>query len=215
MIANLRNIVCPPGGSGCRSPSVLIQFTAVMASLFLIPTAAFEGSTYRRLFGLEGSAKACFARSLIALADWLQLWRLNCRLASMSFLATNLEDFEMEDKWKFIQTRLAEKSPANPVFVTPKTTSRTMSWRRLAFASACWRRVARRQADPPGEGCELRRRARVVARESPTLDDALSVLGADGSSTQAKTLASVWRPGRSGANTDHSCVMVSRRTESG
>ena len=39
----------------------------------------------------------------------------------MTSLATKSKDFEMEDKWKFIQTCLAKKIPVTPVFDMPKT----------------------------------------------------------------------------------------------
>merc|ERR1712038_1663599 len=145
-----------------------------LASLFLIPTAAFYGSLYRKLFGLESSAKECFARTLMAPTDWLQLWRLNCRLASMTSLATKSRDFEMEDKWKFIQTCLAKKIPVTPVFDMPKTL------------------IAKDVLEEGGMGIHVLK----------------NVLHGGRWILQVKTLATVWRAGRKGASTDHSCVMV-------
>merc|ERR1712039_634705 len=97
------------------------KMTVVLAGLFLIPFAAFVGSLWRKWKGLEDSAIECFRRTLLEPTGWFQLWRLNCRLASMVALATKSKDFDMEDKWLFIKTCMEKKIPVTPVMDMPKT----------------------------------------------------------------------------------------------
>jgi len=218
MIVNLRNVVLPTGVFGVPlSFCAWSKFNAVLASLFLIPTAAFYGSLYRKMFGLESSAKECFARSLMAPTDWLQLWRLNCRLASMTSLATKSKDFEMEDKWKFIQTCLAKKIPVTPVFDMPKTLIAKDVLEEGGLGIHVLKNVLHGGRWILQEKLDNCAAVNQLLPENPPLSTmrvltcsrgALSELGAGAGSTKAKALATVWRAGRSGANTDHSCVMV-------
>ena len=60
------------------------------------------------------------ARSLLEPRDWFQLWRLNCRLASMTALATKSGDFDMESKWNFIKGCLENGLPTTPALEMPK-----------------------------------------------------------------------------------------------
>eukprot|EP00913_Durusdinium_trenchii_P012288 g11538.t1 len=103
MLTNLRNVVLPTGIYGVPlSLWAYSRLHALVAILFVIPFAAFVGSWYRRIFGLD-FAYAFRFRSLLEPRDWFQLWRLNCRLASMTALATKSPDFDMESKWNFIK----------------------------------------------------------------------------------------------------------------
>eukprot|EP00439_Symbiodinium_sp_Y106_P056468 s546_g7.t3 len=122
MRTNLRNVVLPTGFYGLPlSVWATTRLHAVFAILFVIPTAAFWGSWYRRLKGLEASELDCYRRTLLEPRDWFQLWRLNCRLASMTALATKSSDFDNEDKWNFIKGCLANKLPTTPALPSPKT----------------------------------------------------------------------------------------------
>merc|ERR1712050_80681 len=113
MRTNLRNVVLPTGLYGIPlSICVLNKMTVVLTGLLLIPFSAFVGSLWRKWKGLEDSASECFRRTLLEPTDWFQLWRLNCRLASMVALATKSKDFDMEDKWLFIKTCM-EKYPSD------------------------------------------------------------------------------------------------------
>merc|ERR1712038_391975 len=189
-----------------------------LASLFLIPTAAFYGSLYRKLFGLESSAKECFARTLMAPTDWLQLWRLNCRLASMTSLATKSRDFEMEDKWKFIQTCLAKKIPVTPVFDMPKTLIAKDVLEEGGLGIHVLKNVlhgGRWILQEKLENCDVVKELLPEGAPLSTMrvltgsHGALDSLGSNaGQGIEVKTLATVWRAGRQGASTDHSCVMV-------
>merc|ERR1712056_47202 len=77
--------------------------------------AAFVGSLWRKWKCLENSASECFRRTLLEPTEWFQLWRLNCRLASMVALATKSKDFDMEDKWLFIKTCMEKNIPVTPM----------------------------------------------------------------------------------------------------
>eukprot|EP00438_Fugacium_kawagutii_P006432 Skav208831 [mRNA] locus=scaffold1193:4457:28059:+ [translate_table: standard] len=123
MRTNLRNVVLPTGFFGMPlSIWAYSRLHAVVAILFVLPTAAFVGSWYRRIFGMD-SAYVCFKRTLFEPRDWFQLWRLNCRLASMTAYAIHdkTKDFEREDKWNFIKGCLDNNLPTTPALDVPKT----------------------------------------------------------------------------------------------
>merc|ERR1711972_712609 len=219
MQTNLRNVVLPTGLYGIPlSICVLNKMTVVLAGLFLIPFAAFWGSLWRRLRGLEDSACACFRRTLLEPTDWFQLWRLNCRLASMVALATKSSDFEMEDKWKFIKTCLDMGIAVTPVYDMPKTLiakdvleeggmgihvlKNVMHGGRWILQEKLENCQAVKDLLPEGAPLST---MRVLTGSLGALKDLNSRAGEN---VKVKTLASVWRAGRKGANTDHSCVMV-------
>lgn len=219
MRTNLRNVVLPTGFYGMPlSIWALTRLHAVVAILFVIPTAAFFGAWYRRLLGMD-SAYDCFTRTLFDPRDWFQLWRLNCRLASMTALATKSSDFEMEDKWNFIKGCYDNNLPTTPALELPKTL------------------VAKDVNEEGGMGIHVLKNvlhggnwllqekllnhpdvAKLLPKESPLSTmrvvtgsyGALKLLGAsvDKNKKLCTSLCAVWRAGREGASTDHSCVMV-------
>lgn len=219
MQTNLRNVVLPTGLYGIPlSICVLNKTTVVLTGLFLIPFAAFVGSLWRKWKGLEDSASECFRRTLLEPTDWFQLWRLNCRLASMVALATKSKDFDMEDKWLFIKTCLEKKIPVTPVMDMPKTLIAKdvneeggMGIHVLKNVLHGGRWILQEKLDNCDavnqllpEGAPLST-MRVLTGSHGALDS----LGSNaGRGIKVKTLATVWRAGRQGASTDHSCVMV-------
>ena len=67
----------------------------------------------------------------------MQLGRVNCRLASTASLAEMSKVFKMEDKWEFIQTRLAKKIPLTTALDMPKSLITKDDSRRVVWASTC------------------------------------------------------------------------------
>lgn len=219
MLTNLRNVVLPTGVYGVPlSLWARTRAHAIFAIVFVIPLAAFCGSWWRKWRGLEHSATECFRRSLLAPTDWFQLWRLNCRLASMTALASKSKQFEMEDKWTFIRTCLDKKIPVTPVMDHPVTLIAKdvleeggMGIHVLKNVLHGGRWILQEKLD----NCEAVNA--LLPPQSPLStmrvltgsDGALSAMGANtGKPVTTKVLCTVWRAGRQGANTDHSCVMV-------
>jgi len=219
MLTNLRNVVLPTGIYGVPlSLWARTRVHTIFAILFVLPTAAFVGGWYRKWHGLDTSASKCFRRSLLAPTDWFQLWRLNCRLASMTALATKSADFELEDKWKFIKSCMDKKIPVTPVMDQPVTL------------------VAKDVLEEGGMGIHVLQNVlhggRWILQEKLSNCDAVKQLlpekaplstmrvltGSMGAlkdlgspcvrRPKAFCLATVWRAGRQGASTDHSCIMV-------
>merc|ERR1712066_858172 len=203
---------------GPLSICVLNKATVVLAGLFLIPFAAFVGSLWRKWNGLEDSASECFRRTLLEPTDWFQLWRLNCRLASMVALATKSSDFEMEDKSKFIKTCMDKNIPVTPVMDMPKTLIAKdvleeggMGIHVLKNVLHGGRWILQEKLENCDDVKELLPEGAPLStmRVLTGSHGALDSLGSHGGQgIQVKTLATVWRAGRQGASTDHSCVMV-------
>eukprot|EP00442_Polarella_glacialis_P009705 CAMPEP_0115160408 /NCGR_PEP_ID=MMETSP0227-20121206/70796_1 /TAXON_ID=89957 /ORGANISM="Polarella glacialis, Strain CCMP 1383" /LENGTH=492 /DNA_ID=CAMNT_0002572317 /DNA_START=75 /DNA_END=1550 /DNA_ORIENTATION=+ len=214
MLTNLRNVVMPTGVYGVPLSELVARsrLHAVAAALVLIPFAAFIGSIYRRCRGLEASASACFARSLLAPRDWLQLWRLNCRLASMTALASQSKDFDLEDKWVFIKACQANGIPVTPVMDMPVTlVAKDVNEEgglKNVMHGGQW--ILQEKL----ENCAALNK--LLPKEAPLSTmrvvtgsrGALSLLGVPGKQEKAKSFCTVWRAGRAGAATDHSSVMM-------
>ncbi|CAK0855461.1 unnamed protein product, partial [Prorocentrum cordatum] len=218
MLTNLRNVAVPTGVYGIPlSLWARSRASAVVAILFMIPTVAFWGSWWRRLRGMEASAAECFRRSLLAPTDWIQLWQLNCRLASMTALATQSKDFDLEDKWKFISSCLEKKIPVTPVMDKPVTLIAKdvneeggMGIHVLKNVMHGGRWILQKKLD----NCEAVQRLLPDSAPLSTMRvvtgsrGALAAMGASASSAaKARALCSVWRAGRAGSGTDHNCVM--------
>lgn len=219
MQTNLRNVVLPTGTYGVPlSMWASCRAAALFAIVAVIPFAAFWGSIWRRVRGIDPSAADCFRRSLLAPTDWFQLWRLNCRLASMTALATQSKDFDLEDKWLFIQACEKHKIPVTPVMDQPVTLVAKdvleeggMGIHVLKNVMHGGRWILQGKLD----NCEAVNKLlpdsaplstmRVLTASRGGLKD----LGAAGAQLPPpKALCAVWRAGRQGASTDHSSVMV-------
>jgi len=219
MLTNLRNVVLPTGFYGIPlSVWAYTRLHALVAILFVIPFAAFWGSWYRRLYGMD-SAYECFIRTLFEPRDWFQLWRLNCRLASMTALATKSPDFEREDKWNFIKGCLDNGLPTTPALETPKilvakdvNEEGGMGIHVLPNVLYGGNWLLQEKLDNHPDVQQL------LPKDSPLSTmrvvtgsyGALKLLGrpADKNQKLCNALCAVWRAGRAGASTDHSCVMV-------
>jgi len=220
MLANLRNVVLPTGIFGVPlSVCASSRLAAVLTTVFVIPCAAFGGAWWRKWKGLEVSATDCFSRTLLAPTDWLQLWRLNCRLASMTALATKSKDFELEDKWTFIKACMEHNIPVTPVMDQPVTLVAKdvleeggMGIHVLKNVLHGGRWILQEKLDNCDAVNDLLPKGAPLStmRVLTGSHGALAKLCGDAkrSSPNVHTLATVWRAGRAGASTDHSCVMV-------
>jgi len=219
MLTNLRNVVPPTGLLGVPlSVFARSRVHTVLAVLVLLPSVAFVGAWWRKWHGLEDSAAECFGRSLLSPTDWFQLWRLNCRLASMTSLATQSKDFELEDKWVFIQNCLEKKIPVTPVMDWPVTLVAKDCLEEGGMGIHVLKNVlhgGRWILQEKLDNCDAVKS--LLPSEAPLSTmrvltgshGALADLGvASVARSKAHTLATVWRAGRQGASTDHNCIMV-------
>lgn len=219
MLTNLRNVVLPTRVYGVRlSLFARSRVIAIFAIVVVIPCAAFVGSLWRKWNGLEKSAVDCFRRSLLAPRDWFQLWRINCRLASMTALATKSKDFELEDKWIFIQRCQEKGIPVTPVMDQPVTLVAKDVLEEGGMGIHVLRNVKHGGQwilQEKLDNCEALKK---LLPDNAPLSTLRVVTGARGALpllgitsepvSRAKALCTVWRAGRAGASTDHSSVMV-------
>jgi hypothetical protein len=222
MLTNLRNVVLPTGFYGVPlSVCARSRGFAYLTIVLLLPACAAVGSLVRWWKGMEASTTACFERTLLGPTDWFQLWRLNCRLASMTALATRSADFELEDKWRFIQACQAKDIPVTPVMDKPVTLIAKdvleeggMGIHVLKNVMHGGRWILQEKLDNCAAVKKLlpERAPLSTLRVVTGSRGALAALGAGpaggGEVSGAKSLCTVWRAGRLDAATDHSCVMV-------
>ena len=118
MAKNLRNVAIP--GTGLPL-SVLCHFKAV-AYLFLLvgyPLAALASAVNLRRSD-AGKMAAAYTEQLLTPQDWFSFWRLNCRLATLHASLTGDRGYDMEDKWKFLQTAEANGIAVSPTMKMPR-----------------------------------------------------------------------------------------------
>lgn len=61
-----------------------------------------------------------YATRLLAPDDWFSYWRLNCNVVGLhAFLHDMPEDYEMENKWTFLQQGVARGVPVSPFLKSP------------------------------------------------------------------------------------------------
>ena len=128
MIKNLRDVALP----GTRLPLSYFAYHKSLTYFFLLvlyPIIAWIGALNRVWHNNEEEPAEytehsklhhiykCYNEQLIEPRDWFSYWRLNCRLATYhSYVtgATTKENYDCEDKWKFLI-----KSKEKDIAVTP------------------------------------------------------------------------------------------------
>jgi hypothetical protein len=118
LVDNLRNVAIP----GTGLPLSWIAQGRILAIPFLLvgyPTVALVASlSYWWRTG--GSLSAEYEKRLLAPDDWFSYWRLNCVVTGLhALLYDRPGDYDMENKWTFLQQGTAVGVPVSPFLSTP------------------------------------------------------------------------------------------------
>ncbi|KAJ8598603.1 hypothetical protein CTAYLR_001703 [Chrysophaeum taylorii] len=115
---NFRNVAIP--GTGIPL-SVLATHKAVAVGflVFFYPAiclcAAVAHARRNRT-----SLSSAYRTQLLAPRDWFSLWRINSRLSAWHSLVTRAPDYEMENKWSFLEKGLKVGVPVSPILKLEK-----------------------------------------------------------------------------------------------
>lgn len=111
LVKNLRNVAIP---GTCIPLSIFGHFKWTMMLFFLVlyPMVVYLGRAIckQTVFNIGHDAK----KQLLNPQDWFFYWRLNCVLASLHALKSHSSDYQMEDKWTFLETGLAMHVSVSP-----------------------------------------------------------------------------------------------------
>merc|ERR1711871_667861 len=221
MIKNLRNVAIP----GTGLPLSIIAKSKILTFFFVAfvnPLVCLIGAIAHAPSFADAAER--FEEQLLRPRDWFSLWRLNCRLATHHANVSGHTDYSFEDKLKFLNKADAEGIPVTPRLDVPwivcKHRNEEGGLGFVDFVNANdggdWIIQPRITNDDfissmlPSD-CPLST-FRVISAskawlkahgsESPKMDD-------------ISALSCVWRAGREGASTDHSCIMFNVDPETG
>lgn len=113
MRKNLRNVAIP----GTGIPLSLFCYFRVTALLFVVliyPFLCVIAAGVRLVKEGGGSASDYFREQLLTPQDWFSFWTMNCRLASYHAHVTQATDYDLENKWEFLQAADAAGVPVSP-----------------------------------------------------------------------------------------------------
>lgn len=120
LLDNLRNVAIP--GTGIPlSWFVGNKLTALGLVLGVNPIVCFMASLHNWWQTGQSISKE-YAIRLLAPNDWFSYWRLNCNIVGMHSHLDNARsqaDYEMENKWTFIQAAEKLKVPVSPYLKMP------------------------------------------------------------------------------------------------
>jgi len=122
LIDNLRNVAIP--GTGIPLSWFVTNRLVLYLSLqFCAPPVALLASLHKWFVSRgESSISLEYATRLLAPDDWFSYWRLNCNAVGLhSYLREFKKDYDMENKWTFLEQGEKKGVPISPYLKEPKS----------------------------------------------------------------------------------------------
>lgn len=119
LVDNLCNVAIP----GTGIPLSIVARSRLVSLVFLVtayPAVSFMAALHK-WFMTRGKANISeeYATRLLAPDDWFNYWRLNCNIVGLHALLNDMPaDYEMENKWTFLETGEAKGVPVSPFLKT-------------------------------------------------------------------------------------------------
>lgn len=120
LVDNLRNVAIP--GTGIPlSLFVHSKITALGLILTASPVVSLVASLHKWIkTRFQSSISQEFATRLLAPDDWFSYWRLNCNVVGLHAYLNNMpDDYDMENKWTFLEEGDKRGVPVSPFLKTP------------------------------------------------------------------------------------------------
>lgn len=230
MLKNLRNVAIP----GTGIPLILLVRFKIIAILFLLigyPIVCLIAGLYK---GGRAHGASCYSEQLLRPQDWFSFWRLNCVLASYHADMTKAKGFDQEDKWTFLTSAADADIPVSPwldakqLVIKDKNEEGGMGIHFYSNATHGGRWIIQERLNNDAFVSALLPEAaplstlRVITSSVGGLRESCLPEGSrEGAlpgtpcSDDIKTLSCVFRAGRKGADTDHSCILFDVDTSTG
>jgi hypothetical protein len=120
LVDNLRNVAVP--GTGIPlSLFARAKFLGMGFVLTAYPAISLVASLHQWIKTRgKSSISQEYATRLLAPDDWFSYWRLNCNIVGLHALLNDMPvDYEMENKWTFLQEGVKRDVPVSPYLNSP------------------------------------------------------------------------------------------------
>jgi hypothetical protein len=213
---NLRNVAIP----GTGLPLSWIAWNRLVGLGFLMtayPAVSLVSSLHKWFMSrFQSSISAEYATRLLAPDDWFSYWRLNCTVVGLHALLNDMpRDYEMENKWTFLEEGDKRGVPVSPYLKAPSAIvvkhrneegGMGIHFYKNAVAGGDWI-IQSTIANSEWVSTLLPKSAplstfRVITQSRASLD-----ISKKASVSDIKALSCVFRAGREGADTDHSSIL--------
>ena len=120
LLDNLRNVAVP--GTGVALSLFARAKILGLGFLFTAYPALSLVASLHQWIKTRGQSSVAqeYATRLLAPDDWFSYWRLNCNIVGLHALLNDMpEDYEMENKWTFLEQGTQRGVPVSPYLQTP------------------------------------------------------------------------------------------------
>jgi hypothetical protein len=214
LIDNLRNVAIP----GTGIPLSLMASTRLTALGFLFsayPTVSLVAAVHQWIKTRgKTSISEEYATRLLAPNDWFSYWRLNCNIVGLHSVLNDMPvDYEMENKWTFLENGKKRGVPISPYLTTPGIVVKHRNeegglgihFYRNAVDGGDWI-IQERIQNSDWVQSMLPAKAPLSTFRVITCSAAYNVSEAP-NRADVKALSCVFRAGRAGAATDHDSIL--------
>jgi hypothetical protein len=223
LVDNLRNVAVP--GTGLPlSLFVVNRWIALGYLLTAYPALSLVASLHKWI-KTRGKASVSeeYATRLLAPDDWFSYWRHNCNVVGLHALLNDFpEDYDMENKWTFLEEGEKRGVPVSPFLKTPGIVVKHRNeeggmgifFYKNAVSGGDWILQERIENSAwvssllPGEAPLSTFRVITCSRAAIDMDGPVNV-------EDVTALSCVFRAGRAGAATDHDSILFDVDVETG
>jgi len=215
LVDNLRNVAVP--GTGIPlSLFAWSRFTSLGFLLTLNPAICMVASFHQwiRTRG-KSSISQEFERRLLTPDDWFSYWRLNCTIVGLHALLNDMpKDYEMENKWTFLEEGMKRGVPVSPFLKTPAIVVKHRNeegglgifFYKNALHGGDWI-IQERIENSAWVNSFLPENAPLSTFRVITCSKASISMNRSPDSSDIRALSCVFRAGRQGAATDHDSIL--------
>jgi hypothetical protein len=223
LVDNLENVAIP--GTGLKLSWVACNRVLGLGFLMTAYPAISLVASFHNWFmsKFQSSISREFATRLLAPDDWFSYWRLNCTVVGLHALLNNCpSDYDMENKWTFLEEGVKRGVPVSPYLTTPGIVVKHKNeegglgihFYKNAASGGDW--IIQKTISnsdwvstllPPNPPLST---FRVITQSRASLD-----LDKKAAVEDVKSLSCVFRAGRQGAATDHSSILFDVDVNSG
>ena len=221
LIDNLRNVAVP----GTGVPLSIFARSRWLGLGFLMtayPAISFVASIHQWLKTRgKSSISDEYATRLLAPDDWFSYWRLNCNIVGLHALLNDMPpDYEMENKWTFLEKGAKRMVPVSPFLKTPGIVVKHRNeeggmgifFYKNAVVGGDWI-IQETISNSAWVASLLPPEAPLSTFRVITCSRASTHLSA--TTHDVKALSCVFRAGRAGASTDHDSILFDVDVKSG
>jgi len=215
LVDNLENVAIP--GTGLKLSWIACNRLVGLGFLLTAYPAIGLVSSLHQWFmsKFQSSISGEYATRLLAPDDWFSYWRLNCTVVGLhALLNDNPKDYEMENKWTFLEQGVKRGVPVSPYLKTPGIVVKHKNeeggmgiyFYKNAASGGDWI-IQNTISNSDWVSTLLPKNAplstfRVITQSRASLD-----LSKTAKVSDVKSLSCVFRAGREGADTDHSSIL--------